>query len=54
MNFDALLLGAYTLRIVRLPWWSADKNKNLPVKAEDMSLIPESGRSPREGNVYPL
>ena len=44
MNFDALLIGAYTLRIVRLPWWSANKNKNLPVNAWDMVLIPGPGR----------
>ena len=28
--------------------------KNPPVKAEDMDLIPESGRSLREGNGNPL
>ena len=28
--------------------------KNPPVKAEDMHLIPESGRSLREGNGNPL
>jgi len=28
--------------------------KNLPANAEDMSLIPGSGRSPGEGNSNPL
>ena len=28
--------------------------KNPPANAGDMSLIPGSGRSPGEGNVYPL
>ena len=28
--------------------------KNLPVNAGDTSLIPELGRSSREGNGYPL
>ena len=28
--------------------------KNLPANAEDLGLIPGSGRSPGEGNGYPL
>ena len=28
--------------------------KNLPVVQGDLDLIPESGRSPEEGNGYPL
>ena len=28
--------------------------KNLPANAGDLGLIPESGRSPGEGNGYPL
>ena len=28
--------------------------KNLPANAEDMDSIPGSGRSPEEGNGYPL
>ena len=28
--------------------------KNLPAKEGDMGLIPGSGRSPGEGNGYPL
>ena len=28
--------------------------KNLPANAEDFGLIPGSGRSPGEGNGYPL
>ena len=28
--------------------------KNLPANAEDLGLIPGLGRSPREGNGYPL
>ena len=34
-----------------LPWWL--QGKNLPASAE-VGLIPESGRSPGEGNVNPL
>ena len=29
-------------------------DKNLPANAGDMGLIPGSGRSPEEGNGYPL
>ena len=32
----------------------AQKVKNLPANAGDLDLIPESGRSPGEGNCYPL
>ena len=28
--------------------------KNLPASAGDVDLVPELGRSPREGNGYPL
>ena len=35
-----------------LPWWLSIKN--LPANAGDMGSIPESGRSPGEGNGHPL
>ena len=33
---------------------SGSVGKNVPANAVDMSLIPGSGRSPREGNGNPL
>ena len=36
-----------------LPWWISGK-RNPPANAGDMSSIPGLGRSPGEGNSYPL
>ena len=38
--------------ILGLPWWSAGKESTCNVG--DLGLIPGLGRSPREGNSYPL
>ena len=35
-----------------LPWWSRDKES--ACNAEDLGLIPGSGRSPAGGNGYPF
>ena len=35
-----------------LPWWLSGNESSC--NAGDAGLIPESGRSPREGNGYPL
>ena len=42
-----------TATIYGLPLWLSAK-KNLPANTGDMGLIPESGRSPGEGNGNPL
>ena len=46
----------YTQNSVRngLSWWLRKVVKNLPANAENMSLIPGSGRSLGEGNGNPL
>ena len=38
--------------MVGLPWWLSGKES--PCNAEGVCLIPESGRSPGEGNSNPL
>ena len=35
-----------------LPWWLSSKKS--ACSAEDLGVIPGSGRSPGEGNGYPL
>ena len=44
----------YTLHILLLRWASlvAQMVKNPPANAGDLGSIPESGRSPGEGNAY--
>ena len=46
----------YTLHILLLKWASlvAQMVKNPPANAGDLGSILESGRSPEEGNAYPL
>ena len=33
-----------------LPWWGGSVTKNPPANAENAGSVPESGRSPGEGN----
>ena len=45
------------MMVVFMPDWAslvAQTVKSLPANAGDPGLIPESGRSPGEGNGYPL
>ena len=37
-----------------LPWWGGSVIKNPPANAENAGSVPESGRSPGEGNDNPL
>ena len=52
MVYFCAFLGRFSLLLINSNGGSVAKN--LPANAGDKGLIPESGRSPREGNTNPL
>ena len=57
-NFHMLILMAWVQNSVLIPkclgFPGGSGSKESTCNAEDLGLIPESGRSPGEGNGYPL
>ena len=52
---DTSLIPGLGTKILHAMWFTvAQTVKNLLANAEDLGLIPESGRSPGRGNGYPL
>ena len=54
MTYNHLFLSLFSISIASLGFPGGLVVKNLPANAEDMGLIPGSGRFPGEGNGNPL